>query len=213
MFAAQAKERRSAIRKAQHELDRQRGDTSASSGTLRAISISNETGEFSVAPTPIPSSERSEPSQPALPQPFALRGRVAAAVIGGALLTLGTAVLLGRSPAGPGSGAASSPVPRDTATFGVSPPVVAAAPAASTLPTARPSEEPSENEEAPRKAQRGKRATTPVRSQVPLPAAPAPALAPAPAAAAAPQTSSSKPAAPASGSANAWDRGAFGGRH
>jgi serine/threonine-protein kinase len=213
MFAVQAKERRGAIRKAQHELDRLRGDTSASSGTLRAISISNETGEFSVAPTPLPSSERSEPSEPALPQPFALRWRVAAAVIGGAMLTLGTAVLLGRSPAASGSAAASSPVPHDTATFGVSPPVAAAAPTASTLPAAVPSERPSENEEGPRKAQRGKRATTPVRSQPPLPAAPAPVVAPAPATAPAPQTSSSKPAAPASGSANAWDRGAFGGRH
>jgi eukaryotic-like serine/threonine-protein kinase len=212
MFAAQAKERRSAIRKAQHELDRQRGDTSASSGTLRAISISNETGEFSVAPTPIPASEPSQPSQPALPKPFASRWRVAATVVGGALLVLGTAVQLGRSPAGPASGAASSPVPRDTATFGVSPPVAAAAPTASTLPTAAPSEEPSENEEAPRKAQRGKRAVTPVRLQPAQPAAAVPVAA-VPATAAAPQISSSKPAAPASGSANAWDRGAFGGRH
>jgi serine/threonine-protein kinase len=211
MFGAQAKERRNAIRKAQHELDRLRGETSASSvGTLRAISISNEGGEFSVAPTPIPSSD---PSEPSLRPPFARRWRVAATVIGGALLALGTAVQLARSPAAAGSAAASSPVPHDTATFGVSPPVAAAAPAASTLPTAAPSGEPGETEQAPRKSQRGKRAATPIRSQPSLPVAPAPVVAPAPASPPVSQPASSKPAAPASGSANAWDRGAFGGRH
>jgi serine/threonine-protein kinase len=204
MFGAQAIERRNAIRNAQHELDRARHDTAASSvGTLRAISISNESGQFSVSPTPVPSSDPVVETVPA-PQ---RRWRLIAAGAGASLLVLGALLQLGRSPASTGSAAASSPVPRDVASFGASP-AAAPSPAPAATPSAAPSAQPeaeTEEDDEPRKSNRSRVA----KGFRPLPVAPAAPVSVAPAAPPPP----SKPEPPPSTSTNAWDRGAFGGRH
>ena len=204
-FGAQSLERRAAIRNAQLDLDRQRADTSASSvGTLRAISISQEdSGQFSVAPTPVPS-----PSSAALDTLGGgwSRRRVAAAVAGAALVVaVGAAVQLGRSPATAGSAAASSPVPREVASFG---PAHGAAPVASVAaaaPSELPSAAPAASDASPRKSKRAPVGYAPARAQPPV--------SPAPAVAAPPPTPANKPEPPPSTSTNSWDRGAFGGRH
>jgi tRNA A-37 threonylcarbamoyl transferase component Bud32 len=203
MFGTQAAERRTAIRNAQHELDRARSETSASSvGTLRAISISNESGQFSVSPTPVPAPDAAEPM---LTPPR--RWRLVAGGVGASLLVLGTLVQLGRSPASSASAAASSPVPRDVASFGASP--VAAPVAVSALPTSAPTSAPSgepESDDEPRKSNRSRTA----KGYRPLPVAPAAAASVAPVP---PPPPASRPEPPPSTSTNAWDRGAFGGRH
>ncbi len=208
MFGAQSLERRAAIRNAQQELDRQRADASASSvGTLRAISISQEeSGQFSLAPTPVPTHSAAQADGAASAWRSKRSKRVGAAVVGASLLVvLGAVVQLGSAPATAGS-AASSPVPRVVASFGPNNAAAAAAPVANLPPSAAPSAAPAASEAAPRKSKRA-----PIN--VALPRARAPAAPPPAVVAPAPPSPVSKPEPPPSTSTNAWDRGAFGGRH
>ncbi|HKY40431.1 MAG TPA: serine/threonine-protein kinase [Polyangiaceae bacterium] len=206
MLGAQSLERRAAIRNAQQELDRQRADASASSvGTLRAISISQEeSGQFSLEPTPVP--PLSVPQVDGAASIWRSK-RAGAAVVGASLLVaLGALVQLGRGPATAGSAAASSPVPREVASFGPSPVAGAAVPVTNVPSSAVPSAAPVASEASSRKSKRA-----PIH--VALPRAQGPAT-PAPAAVApTPPSPPSKPEPPPSTSTNAWDRGAFGGRH
>jgi eukaryotic-like serine/threonine-protein kinase len=205
MFGAQSLERRAAIRNAQQELDRQRADASASSvGTLRAISISQEdSGQFAVGPTPLPSPSTASAEGAALVS----RSKRVGAVVASAslLLVLGMVVQLGRGPATAGSAAASSPVPREVASFG--PAAVAAPPPlpVSALPSVAPSVELEASEKSSKKSKRlavgG--ALPRIQAPAPLPAAAPPAT----------PATTNKPEPPPSTSTNAWDRGAFGGRH
>ncbi len=209
LFGDRAVERRVAIRLAQDQADRQRAESSASSvGTLRAISIDrNESGSFSVNTgadaSPVPS------KAPASLQPSSPRaGRLAAVGLALSVAMGGTALLLGRAPTPAGSAAASR------APLGASlPPPVMAAPsslpsvAVATVATvaALPTPEPVEKRE--RKTMHAARlAPTPTKAPAIPSSAPAPVVA-------SPPPVASLPAAPPTASSNAWDRGAFGGRH
>lgn len=207
LFGDRAAERRVAIRLAQDQADRQRAESTASSvGTLRAISIDrNESGSFSVNAAaeagPIPS------NAPASVQPASSR-TVKLAAMGLALGAAigGTALMLGHVPAPAGSAAASR------APLGASlPPPVTAAPSSvpsDTVATVAdlPALVPVEKRE--RKTMHAARLTPP-----PTKAPAAPSSAAAPVIAAPPPVASPAPAAPPTSSSNAWDRGAFGGRH
>lgn len=210
LFGAKASERRTAIRNAQNEVDRQRHDGAASSvGTLRAISISHDGSQISMTPTPgSTSAPQGEPSFHAPPSKRIGMAVVAASVV----VALAAVVQLGRGPAPAASAAASSPVPRDMATLeqpaavpapGVVP--SAAAPA-SAAPSAAAEQADDDDDRGRKKSTRTGRVVAAVKAQ---PVASAPALV----TSAAPPPAAAKPATPPAEPVNAWDRGAFGGRH
>ena len=210
LFGAKASERRAAIRNAQTEVDRQRHDGAASSvGTLRAISISHDGSQISLTPTP---GSTSAPQQvPDFHAPPSKRIGVAI-VAASVVVALAAVVQLGRGPAPAASAAASSPVPSEMATLeqpAVAVPVAApsaAVPANAPAPSAT---ELADDDEAGgrsrKKASRTGRAAVVAKAQPVASAAPVTSAAPAPAAA--------KPEQPSAEPVNAWDRGAFGGRH
>jgi serine/threonine protein kinase len=213
LFGTKASERRAAIRNAQHEVDRQRHDGAASSvGTLRAISISHDGSQISLTPTPgsISAPQQPEPNFQALPSKRIGMAVVAASVV----VALAAVVQLGRGPAPASSAAASSPVPRDMATL-EQPAAVAAAsalPSAAVTPSAAsPSGAEQDDvddtgERSRKKASRTSRIVAPIKAQ-PVASAPAPVTS------AAPPPAAVKPEKPPAEPVNAWDRGAFGGRH
>jgi eukaryotic-like serine/threonine-protein kinase len=223
LFGARASERRAAIRIAQEHADRQRAESSSqiSVGTLRAISVDaplSASNPAAAVPRTLLSGAPSEVSQ--VPR----RGRKLTGLAVGAvglLLTLGVALQLTRG--GSGGVAASSPVPaqslpmhgegqaplRDTSAEGQASASAEAATAASPVPSA---------EEADDEVRKGNRArkvgrAPSVRGIAATPSAPAAVPAPAPVVEPPPSTPTVAPATAPAVSANAWDRGAFGGRH
>ncbi|HEX2875948.1 MAG TPA: protein kinase [Polyangiaceae bacterium] len=212
LFGTKASERRAAIRNAQHEVDRQRHDGAASSvGTLRAISISHDGSQISLTPTPgSASAPQAEPNFHALPSKRIGMAIVAASVV----VALAAVVQLGRGPAPAASAAASSPVPRDMATL--EQPAAAASPSALQSAAVTPSAaSPSvaEQDDGDEASERGrKKASRTSRIAAPIKAQPV-ASAPAPVTSAVPPPAAVKPEKPPAEPVNAWDRGAFGGRH
>ncbi len=212
LFGAKASERRAAIRSAQHEVDRLRHDAAASSvGTLRAISISQDGSQISLTPTPA-SGSGPHPLPPSFsPAPPRRLGVVIVAA--SVAIALAAVVQMTRSSAPAATAATSSPVPRDMATLEQLPPaapsgLTTAEPVASAAPVAS-----AENDAAsakPRQAARAVRPATAAKGPAALVAA-APVTAPLEAPVAAPAPA--KPEPPPAASVNAWDRGAFGGRH
>jgi serine/threonine-protein kinase len=213
LFGARASERRTAIRVAQEQIDRQRQDTSTSSGTLRAISLDRKESEISGLQSPPTGSVSFGAAE--VPTFAARSGHgkwlgLAAAVAVAAVLVLVRAA--GTAPASAGSAAASSPVPPEAARATpslVAPVVASAVPAAAV--EASPEPEASAAAPAEKKSDRRSRGSRFV------PAVKAAAVANAPVASAAappPAAAAPAPVPPAAApSANAWDRGAFGGRH
>jgi serine/threonine-protein kinase len=231
LFGNRASERRAALRHAQETADRIRTESSSSIsvGTLRAIAIDQLAGSGPHSGPPSVPGASTLPTTPALaPRRSPKLGLISSgAVVAVALLGAGALHFSGGS-AEPAKAAASSPVPIVS--------LDQLKPAASAAPSAEPStnfalvapaasaiaEEATEPAEASRDAPRvrAKRAGPGRVAPAPAPAAPpvataakaslaAPiASAPAPAAAA----PAPPPATPAP-STNAWDRGAFGGRH
>ncbi|HVY25486.1 MAG TPA: serine/threonine-protein kinase [Polyangiaceae bacterium] len=220
LFGARATERRTAIRVAQEQIDRQRQDTSASSGTLRAISLDRKESEISGLEPP-PATSLTTPSSPAplLPQKSRRPLWGAAAVVGVAAAF--ALFRVGSGPAPASSAAASSPVPPEVAH--AAPSSAANAPlapprleVAATSPTELPVEADADAASDKKRDRKAAHAVRVVAAGVK--AAPASSAAPAVAAAAAapvstPVAPASPPAAAPAASANAWDRGAFGGRH
>jgi eukaryotic-like serine/threonine-protein kinase len=212
LYGAQAAARRAAIREAQEHADRMRADSSASSvGTLRAISIdSPENGSFSVQPTPSRSSRPSSSvSQITPPSPWPRRLAAAGALAG--LLIAGLALRSSGVATTAASAAGASPVVLETlpATSATAPrPSVEAPPVAPVpAPSLDAKPEASTHEKSDKKPGRSRVVVVAPRAAaaaVPseLAREPAPVL-----------TSAPAPASPAPTPANAWDRGAFGGRH
>jgi serine/threonine-protein kinase len=200
VFGAKASERRAAIRNAQQ-------DTAASSvGTLRAISISQESGQFSLVPTPVPPSS-SSPSIHAMPTvPVARAKRFGGvAMAAAALLGLGAIFQLSRGPTTAASATASSPVPKDLVSLEhvmPKPPAPPATPVES-LPLAAPAASAAERSTKTSRAARG--VVAPKLQPAVTPSVVAATAATPPAA--------TKTETPPAASINAWDRGAFGGRH
>jgi serine/threonine protein kinase len=212
LFGAHASARRAAIRLAQEQADRQRADASSSSvGTLRAISIDSQgSGSFSVGPAS--AALETTASAVAAPVPTTRSKRtLAVATLGVSLICAGLLFQLTRSSAPSGVSASASPVPAETPAqrssiaSTTSVPLVVPTPS-SGQPEATPPEALDKRDRKTGKAPRP--ATLPLRAQpqAALSAATAQPTMPATTAASAPPTS--PPA-----SANAWDRGAFGGRH
>ncbi len=211
LFGPRVSERRAAIRVAQEHADRQRTDaTSSSVGTLRAISIDqNDSGRFSVQTpevTPI-----SAPAELVTVRRSAKPKLAAAAALVGLLVT-GLGLYWGRASAPATSAAASSPVPAEAPTRAAAAPELnepSPAPSASAEPAASASSK-AERRPARARAQaqaqaRSSHAATPPSLAGPEPT---PEVAPSP-----PSPPPPAPAASPTPSANAWDRGAFGGRH
>jgi serine/threonine-protein kinase len=219
LFGARATERRAAIRLAQEHADRQRAESSSSisSGTLRAISV--DPRSVSSLPAPVASHTQTSGVDLELPEPRRFKPRVgAAAALLVTLVAVGAGVLqLTRGDGHEGRAAASSPVPAESLDRPAEPAAAAAAPlpAASASPAASPFEAvgADADEETPKsKSKRERKGMRAVAGPKPVPAvaasAPTPALA-----AAAPVAPTAPPAPATAASSNAWDRGAFGGRH
>jgi eukaryotic-like serine/threonine-protein kinase len=210
LFGPRVSERRAAIRVAQEHADRQRADaTSSSVGTLRAISIDqNDSGRFSVqTPEVTPISAPAE-----LVGVRSAKPKLAAATALVGLLVTGLGLYWGGASAPATSAAASSPVPAEAPAQAAAAPELhetSPAPSASAEPAASAS---SKTERRPVRAR--VQAQAQARSSH---AAASPSLAsPEPTPEVAPSPPSPPPPAPAASptpSANAWDRGAFGGRH
>jgi hypothetical protein len=209
LFGDQASERRAAIRLAQVQVDRQRAEASSSSvGTLRAISIERQdSGHFAVNHGAV-SIEASQPGPVDVPVSEGRSRRQLVAI--GAVLSLsvlGLTLQLSHGSAPAASSAAASrgppgtPLPTAPARLPVAPAVASAAP--NSAPENKPAAEPADK----RKTARASHA--PSLPLKPQPSPPSTAAEPAPATAA----SSPSPPAPAVASSNAWNRGAFGGRH
>jgi hypothetical protein len=211
LFGAQASERRAAIRLAQVQADRQRADASMSSvGTLRAISIERQdSGSFAVNPSAVPI----EASQPGQVQASVSEGRsrwqLAAIGVALSFSVLGLAFELGHGSTPAASTAAASRGPPETllpvAPIARATPPVAPA-VAPGVPSSAPESRPELADKHERKATRA--AHAPALPQKTQATPPSPASEPAVVAA----PSSAAPAA-AVASSNAWNRGAFGGRH
>jgi serine/threonine-protein kinase len=224
LFGARATERRAAIRLAQEHADRQRAESSSSIsvGTLRAISVDPRSVSSLSLPVPLPSHTLASGVDPDLPD--VRRSKPKLAFVGGAVLALllvagGIAQVVGGSGQA-GRAAASSPVPAESlqhaselaAAAAPAPAPVASASASAAATTA----EPEASDDEPRKSKRERKGARPAvapHSAAPVAAAtPATPAAPPAAAPSAPPPSPT-PAAAAAASTNAWDRGAFGGRH
>lgn len=217
LFGARATERRAAIRLAQEHADRQRAESSSSIsvGTLRAISVDQRSS--SSLPAPVASHTLTSGVDLELPEPRRLKPRAAtAAALLVAVIAVGGGVLqLSRGDGREGRAAASSPVPAEALLGSPEPLASAPAPAlsASASASAQVLELDTEQDDVKSKSKRDRKGTrTPTGVRV----VPVVALAaPSPGAAAAPTPSSTTPPttpAPAA-TTNAWDRGAFGGRH
>lgn len=209
VFGPRVNERRAAIRVAQEQADRQRVEASSSSiGTLRAISIDRkDSGSFSVSTGsgPVPTLPSALNETPVVSRPgaskLAMTGVAVVLALGG-----GGYLLAGASTPTRGV-AASGPVPAAVslqAVVATSPPSAATVMAPTSVETL-----PLDAVDTPeRKPARAQRMAGPVPK--PPPAAPAAVAQSAPA----PVTPAAvASAAPPVGSASAWDRGAFGGRH
>ncbi|RYZ07407.1 MAG: serine/threonine protein kinase [Myxococcales bacterium] len=210
LFGAKASERRAAIRNAQNEVDRQRHESPASSvGTLRAISISQDGSQISLTPTP--GSSSAPRLVEAAPPPAPSRRLGIASVAGAAVVAIVAVFQLARGPAPAASSVASSPVPRDMATLEQLHPLASALPAA---PSAAASAAPasSADDEATADVRSSKKATRANRVAGAAVKAPLAAATPGPVTAEA-TPAAAKPAPAPTTSVNAWDRGAFGGRH
>ena len=222
LFGARATERRAAIRMAQEHADRQRAESSSSIsvGTLRAIAVDPRSESSLPAGPPsftLTSHDGSEPPQPQKSRAkpvFAVAALIALVGLGAGIrqLTSGSSSM--------GHAAGSSPVPAESLSQA---PARSAAPAAP-IPaaTASAAAETTDVGDAGEESPKSKRDRKMARAQSGPRPAQAPATTPTPATAvtAAPTTTNSPPsaaapaaAAPAAASTNAWDRGAFGGRH
>lgn len=224
LFGSRASERRAAIRLAQEHADRQRAESSSSIsvGTLRAIAVDPRSGSSLPAAASLTLPSSVAPDTTGVPQ---FRTKRAAAVMAAlALIAVGAgAVQLARG-GGSSRVAASSPVPAealrsvtDRARAGApgSAPPSASVVAAPTPPASAASAEVDvdadggREDEAPKSKRERKAARGVVSPRVLAVAVAAPAPPVAPSAAPVASTPASAPAA----SSNAWDRGAFGGRH
>jgi serine/threonine protein kinase len=222
LFGARATERRAAIRLAQEHADRQRAESSSSIsvGTLRAIAVDPRSG--SSLPAPVPSHTLASGVEPDVAAPRHSKPKLAAAaaaLFALAVVAGGIAQVAG-GPGREGQAAGSSPVPTESLQPSAVPGPAAAAPipatSASALPVTSIAELDSvDDERESRKSKRerkGARPSVTPRGPTAASAAPAPPAAavppPAPASAPAPN-----PTPAAAASTNAWDRGAFGGRH
>jgi serine/threonine-protein kinase len=210
LFGEHASERRAAIRLAQVQVDRQRADTSSSSvGTLRAISIERQdSGDFALSHPALPI-EALEQGPKHVPVSEARSRRLMAVGVALGISVLGLAFQLRHgSPHVPSSAAAGRGLPETSL------PVATVAPA--TQPAVAPAAPHSapDIKTLPELADKRQRKTTrtlhapsmPLKAQLAPPSTasePAPATTP---------PSSAAPA-PAVASSNAWNRGAFGGRH
>jgi eukaryotic-like serine/threonine-protein kinase len=217
LFGARATERRAAIRLAQEHADRQRAESSSSIsvGTLRAIAIDPRSASSLPAgpsSSTLTSSDGSEPPPPQKSRAkpiFAVASLLALIALGGGIRQLAS----GSGSAGHAAG--SSPVPTESLSPSSVPAPVTVA-SASTAPVAAPSAAATDEEETPKskrdrkgsRVQAGPR-PSPATATGPVPAAPVNA---APAAVSVPTAAAAPAVAPAA-SPNAWDRGAFGGRH
>ena len=211
MFGAKVSERRNAIRNAQLNVDRQRGDAAATSGTLRAISINqHESGQFSFVPTPVPAAGPTVPVPAMQVQAQAPkqshRGLIGGSIALGAAVALGVILRVGAGSGGAASATAASPVPRDMVTLD-RPAAVAPAASVSSSPPVPSTVASSEVEGEGRSRKSGRSPRMPTAVVARPTAAPAVPSGPV----AAPPTI--KPEASAATTTNAWDRGAFGGRH
>jgi serine/threonine-protein kinase len=200
LFDARSAERRSSIRAAQEQADRERGDaTGGSAGTMRALS-----NGIDDVPSVLGSAFRSRTPRWLVPLVAVAVVAACGAITVGSLRSAKETPAAGPTPAGapglPASARAQAPV--------VAPPVTAARPEPTLDTTPEPvsedartavSRKGAQGRPAASRAVAGRRAT-PVAAPPPAAAAPAPA-APATAAPA------SQPAAP-----DAWDRNQFGGR-
>jgi eukaryotic-like serine/threonine-protein kinase len=220
LFGARATERRAAIRMAQEHADRQRAESSSSIsvGTLRAIAVDPRSGSSLPAAPPsftlasndaseAPAPQRKDRSKPI----FAVAALLALVALGGGIRQLAS----GSSSMGHAAG--SSPVPAEslartteTAPRAVVAPSDSAAVAVADLPQSAEGAEETAKSKRERKTARAQSGPRPAPAPAAGPAPTTPVTA-APAAISAP-TSVAAPAA-AAASTNAWDRGAFGGRH
>jgi hypothetical protein len=212
LFGAQASARRAAIRLAQEQADRQRADASSSSvGTLRAISIdSKDSGRFSVGTAN--AAWEAPPAGVGFVPPGTTRSRrsLAAVALGVGLCGAGLLLQLSRSPARASGSTSASPVPPETpgqqSRVAAAAPVATPEPAALAASSATAAPEPPTVDRHERKPNGGPRTAS-----APLRARPASSAAPQPTTPA--TTAASVPHASPTASTNAWDRGAFGGRH
>jgi eukaryotic-like serine/threonine-protein kinase len=220
LFGPRATERRAAIRMAQEHADRQRAESSSSIsvGTLRAIAVDPRSGSSLPVGPPSLTLTSHDASDSPPPQKSKLRPIAAVAALL-ALLALGGGIRqLASGSSSMGQAAGSSPVPAESLPAPAErAPVAAAVASASAAPAGEVAET---DEETPkskhdRKASRAQVGLRPAPALPASPAAAAPVTA-APAAISAPTTvaaPAAPAAAPAAASTNAWDRGAFGGRH
>ena len=228
LFGARAIERRTALRVAQERVDQQRAESasSISVGTLRAIAVDHP---GSLGPGPL---RRSNPLLSGLPNrttPTPLpaahrRTRQALVALAGILAVVSGALIwqLSRSPSGPPQAASFGPLPAEsfgrmptprtppTPSASAAPALAAAVSSAHDAPPSDPDVEPSDESVKKKRAPHERRVPHPARVLAPGGGAP-------PAAAAVPN---SPPASPPAASAptaaqpaNAFGRGAFGGRH
>jgi eukaryotic-like serine/threonine-protein kinase len=219
LFGARATERRAAIRLAQEHADRQRAESSSSIsvGTLRAISVDPR----SVSSLPVPAASQTLTSgvDLELPEPRRLKpraGTVAALLV--TLLAVGGGILqLTRGDGHEDRTAASSPVPAESLYRPAEPAAAASggpASSASAVAVTQLPELADSDEDSPKsKSKRDRKG-----ARAPVAARLAPVSAPLPTTTAAPPPVAPSSPAPAptpatAASSNAWDRGAFGGRH
>jgi serine/threonine-protein kinase len=215
LFGPRASERRAALRAAQEMLDRQRGESGISAGTLRAIAIdqgdspSMRSSSWGTPP-PAPAIVPWAPAVVAATSPAKISRRKLFALGGaGSVLALALLAQFARNPAGGGGhAAASSPVPMASFVLPAAPIVspVVSAPASS----AKASEPDPDEHKSDKHSSRDHKGVRGIRPIAAGSAGQAATVTSAPPAAAAPSSA----AAPATTqSASAWDRGAFGGRH
>jgi eukaryotic-like serine/threonine-protein kinase len=210
LFGAHASARRAAIRLAQEQADRQRADASLSSvGTLRAISIDSQgSGSFSVGPA---STALEAPPSDATGAPLPPKRSRRSLAIAGLGVSVVCAVLLFQlagASAPDRASASASPVPPETPTRPARPTVAASLPPAPAPSSATPEATPEALDKRERKTGKAQRSAT-----LPVHAQPAPSAAAAHPTTTPPTIAASARPAPPPSSANAWDRGAFGGRH
>jgi eukaryotic-like serine/threonine-protein kinase len=219
LFGTRATERRAAIRMAQEHADRQRAESSSSIsvGTLRAISVDPRESSSMPAAAPSQTLASSDVSE-LVPPP---RTKRTAMIAGSALLVLlafAGIIQLSGGPNSSDAAAASSPVPAESlarsperAASSVAPaPPVSAAAETPIAPERAGSAEPGGKG---KHAQDKKRAAQVIRAPAVAAQSSAAVTKPVPTTAAAAVPPASTPSPAAAPSSNAWDRGAFGGRH
>ena len=219
LFGARATERRAAIRLAQEHADRQRAESSSSIsvGTLRAIAVDPRSG--SSMPASAQSHTLTSGVDVEMPEPSKLKPRAAtaAALLIAALAVGGGVLQLSRGDGHAERAAASSPVPAESLFRSTPPAAAPSAPApalsaAGAADAAAPEAQDDGDDTKSKSKRKGTRVQAGPRLAVPAPAAAVPTPAAAPAALA-PAAPTSPPTPATAASSNAWDRGAFGGRH